>query len=466
MNIETWWTLTLQTGLALLAATCLDGALRNHVSARMRLWLYVPVLARLFLPTGWVSPVLPATVVMPQTVPAVAPVTGVGAATAVETMPPSIDYVVWIYLLVAVGLLLWTLGSQIRLGQHLRSAVDVSKQGGVMIKDHDHFGPLTFGLYQPFIVLPRHVEMSVRVREAVIAHELAHVRRGDAVLLQLLLGIRAIAWPILPVWFGVFRLRQLMEQAADELAAQKVGRLAVGEALVALDGLVQVRVAPAMVGTQLLKGRLEALGRVPIWGVGPQFAVTAIASVTILACCGDQASSVVPSTSPPAIAALSTVPSAANHQGEMVILYGRSALIDQPASKTAIVTTDPGIVSVRPLAGKLQLQGMNVGVTDLVIHDPDEEQTRVIGLRVVAEAKADRSRPLIRLGYGRGHVLQLDTVPELITITDPGVVSVKVLGNDGKQFLLGGENVGSTDVLVSYGDDIVDAWNIEIHSEE
>jgi beta-lactamase regulating signal transducer with metallopeptidase domain len=77
--------------------------------------------------------------------------------------------------------------------------------------------PMTWGLVRPAILLPRDsATWSDETMEAVLLHELAHVRRLDAVSQSCALAACAIHWFNPLVWRAASRMREEAEQAADD----------------------------------------------------------------------------------------------------------------------------------------------------------------------------------------------------------------------------------------------------------
>ncbi len=78
---------------------------------------------------------------------------------------------------------------------------------------------VTVGFIRPCIVLPEEARTwPKRRRCAVIAHELAHVRRGDAAFEYLVALATALYWYQPLVWLAINRLRHERERACDDLA--------------------------------------------------------------------------------------------------------------------------------------------------------------------------------------------------------------------------------------------------------
>jgi beta-lactamase regulating signal transducer with metallopeptidase domain len=78
-------------------------------------------------------------------------------------------------------------------------------------------GPMTWGVFQPVILLPKTALSWTRERtQAVLLHELAHVRRRDSLTQSLSLLLCALYWPNPLVWLGARALRREAEIAADD----------------------------------------------------------------------------------------------------------------------------------------------------------------------------------------------------------------------------------------------------------
>lgn len=80
--------------------------------------------------------------------------------------------------------------------------------------------PAVFGIRRPTICLPTGTieALSGQDLRLVLLHELAHVKRRDGLVLSLCLFVRALHWFNPMAWLVVSRIRNYMEQAADEIA--------------------------------------------------------------------------------------------------------------------------------------------------------------------------------------------------------------------------------------------------------
>lgn len=96
-------------------------------------------------------------------------------------------------------------------------------------------GPVAFGVLWPTVALPADftTRFSPAQREAMLAHELAHLAAHDPLWLALADLVCALAWWHPAVWWARRQLRSACESAADEAAALVPGgRAALAESLV------------------------------------------------------------------------------------------------------------------------------------------------------------------------------------------------------------------------------------------
>ncbi|MGB7324914.1 MAG: M56 family metallopeptidase, partial [Rubripirellula sp.] len=133
--------------------------------------------------------------------------------------------------------------------------------------------PAVFGLWRPVVCLPvgTSKELSREEIDWVMMHELAHIRRCDALLLTLAIIVRSLHWFNPFAHVALWRLRHYMEQAADDLATRRMPEQSV------LDyGRLLIRYASQtptastkhaaigllfMASSKRLRGRIEMLDR-------------------------------------------------------------------------------------------------------------------------------------------------------------------------------------------------------------
>ncbi len=133
--------------------------------------------------------------------------------------------------------------------------------------------PAVFGLFRPVLCLPScwREQLSNDEIELVFMHELAHVRRRDALMLSVAGMARAIHWFHPLSWIACAKLQSSVEQAADAVATRDLTQSRItqyGELLLRFAGenLGSRRSAVvgllAMASSQGLRSRIEALAAV------------------------------------------------------------------------------------------------------------------------------------------------------------------------------------------------------------
>lgn len=126
--------------------------------------------------------------------------------------------------------------------------------------------PATCGVVRPMLLLPPAAEAWPEERiQAVLLHELAHVRRNDWAVQMLALLLRAVYWFNPLVWLTCARLRQEAERACDDVAvAQGMDPETYSSQLLALARLAPARgavwlPATAMARPSMLRRRVAAI---------------------------------------------------------------------------------------------------------------------------------------------------------------------------------------------------------------
>jgi len=212
----------------------------RHPSSRHAVWMAVLV-GMLLLPFAsvmaphWTVPVLPgkqnpSVRTRPGNLPALA------AATfeipqpveppqvplkATFRMPSTATLVVWSYLagffaMAAYRALGWVL---------LRRVIWRSRALRVPLREStDVVVPIAVGLLRPAIILPTGWRSwSPQIREAVLAHELAHLRRNDLWVSALARVVKCLFWFHPLAWWVSRKVSELAEQACDAAALEIVG---------------------------------------------------------------------------------------------------------------------------------------------------------------------------------------------------------------------------------------------------
>jgi TonB family protein len=162
------------------------------------------------------------------------------AAVAVETRPSASITPETIAVVLATGIclrLMWLalgffrLHILLRNSQALAGAPPVSEtlssRIGVRVRfflSNEIDSPATFGILSPKVILPRSFSgMSESCREAVVCHELLHVRRRDWALVIIEEIIRSFYWVHPAVWWLLGRIHLAREQSVDHEVVRLTG---------------------------------------------------------------------------------------------------------------------------------------------------------------------------------------------------------------------------------------------------
>ena len=151
--------------------------------------------------------------------------------------------------------------------------------------------PAVSGWLKPVMLVPAALLTALPPAqlEAIIVHELAHVRRGDLAFLLLQTVLETLAFYHPAVWWLSGRLREEREHCCDDLVvATTGGRAAYGRALVAVEELRGGRMAVAVCaadGSLVSRIRRLVTGVEPRGGAWPlpAFAAAAVAGLVVVA---------------------------------------------------------------------------------------------------------------------------------------------------------------------------------------
>ena len=164
----------------------------------------------------------------------------------------------WIWLLGMVGMLGYALFTTLRLRRRISTAVRL-EQG---VKQSEYVKtPFVLGLIHPTIYLPFHMESADAVH--VLAHERAHIRRGDPWWKMLGFVLLAIYWFHPLMWVAYFFLCRDMEAACDEAVIRglsREGRQGYAAALLRLSAAVPgLHACPLAFGEVGVKTRIKGV---------------------------------------------------------------------------------------------------------------------------------------------------------------------------------------------------------------
>ena len=153
--------------------------------------------------------------------------------------------------------------------------------------------PVVVGVWRPAVIVPREMlGMSATGRRSLLAHELAHVVRGDVLLLMAGAVGRAIYWVSPLAWTALRRLRARAEDAADDAVLQAgvpsssyaAQLVSVARAQLERAGRVAAGGLRARVGAVLDVRRVRGSARVRRWGL-PRLVGAALMLATMVTAC-------------------------------------------------------------------------------------------------------------------------------------------------------------------------------------
>jgi TonB family protein len=254
MNLQLLWdnlvTYSMQIGLLVGLAAFIPTALRLRLPAAKLAYWHILLAACLLLPAvrPWKQVVLTMTTYVPTTIPISVPR---HPAPAPMLSPAQIALLVlgagMLVRLVWLASGFWRLA---RLRRHSRPLQPFSSWGveaDLRVSDAIS-SPVTFGFFRPAVLLPAGFpEMPVCAQEAILCHEIIHVRRNDWLCTLAEELIRSVFWFHPAIWWllgeiGLAR-EQLVDRAVVELTRSREEYL---DALLAIAGAKpQLDLAPA-----------------------------------------------------------------------------------------------------------------------------------------------------------------------------------------------------------------------------
>ncbi|MEM6765434.1 MAG: M56 family metallopeptidase [Bacteroidota bacterium] len=147
----------------------------------------------------------------------------------------------------------------------LLSKMDIGKEVSVMASDHV-MSPILIGHLKPVILFPAALLVGMRTDqlEAVIAHELAHIKRHDYLVNLVLSGLEMILFYHPAYWWISNMIKNERELCCDDMAVQMIkSPLVYAEALAEIQSYEQSAVSLAMniqgSNKQFLLGRVKRL---------------------------------------------------------------------------------------------------------------------------------------------------------------------------------------------------------------
>ena len=257
MMLDNLWAFCVQAAGLILGGLAVARVLRLarpvvFLQTLLAVVLLLPVLQR------WQRPVM----VIPMAKPA--PVAKPIGPWVRGNEPARVNWPLAVPLVLGVGTILrlvWLLAGIMRLRTLRWEADMVSETLGVSA---DVAGPVTFGFRRPVILVPPSVlDMPAEIREAILAHERAHVRRRDWVFTLLEEIVLCVLWFHPALWLLVSRIRLAREQAVDWEASRVTdSREVYINALLSVAGARQqpyLTPAPPFLRRRQLAARIQSL---------------------------------------------------------------------------------------------------------------------------------------------------------------------------------------------------------------
>ena len=269
MNTTLIWsnlaTYSLQVGLVIGLAGFVPTALRLSVPRARLIYWHILLAACLLLPLlrPWRSEVVGGDVQVTMTMLALAPAT------------PTTRHIPWTEIglaVLAAGIvarLVWLAIGYARLqGYRKRAApVRVTFPGADSVDfrlSDEVASPVTFGLYDPVILLPeRFPQLEAAMRDAIVCHELLHIERRDWSFTIVEELVRAIFWFHPAIWWLLGEIQLAREQAVDhEVVSRTNARDEYVDTLLAIAGArarADLAPAPLFLRKRHLKQRVVSI---------------------------------------------------------------------------------------------------------------------------------------------------------------------------------------------------------------
>lgn len=275
-----------QSTLFAAGAGLLTLLLRNN-RARMRYWLWLSASVKFLIPFSILVNV--GGLLGRHTAASIPPPTFISAAglssaieqvgepftmTAAQVAMPGAD---WSYtsVIVPVFIAVWAVGFASlfcrwsmhwrRMRASVRTALPLNLPIGLPVKSSPAFGePGVFGILRPALLLPVGIVdcLTTREMEAIVAHELCHIRRRDNLTTAIHMAVESLFWFHPLVWWLGARLIEERERACDEEVLRTGGDpLAYAEGILKICEVYLASPLACVVGVTGgdLKRRIEAI---------------------------------------------------------------------------------------------------------------------------------------------------------------------------------------------------------------
>ena len=222
MNLQLVWdnlvAYSMQIGLLVGLAAFLPAALRLRLPASRLAYWHILLAACLLLPAvrPWKQAVLTLTTYVPPAITAPVPPLPVPQ----PTLPPAeiALIIVGAGMSIRVGWLatgFWRLARLRRHSRPLRPVSSWSVEADLRVSDAIS-SPVTFGLLRPAVLLPANFpELDASVQDAILCHEILHVRRRDWLFTLVEELVRSVFWFHPAIWWLLGEIGLAREQVVD-----------------------------------------------------------------------------------------------------------------------------------------------------------------------------------------------------------------------------------------------------------
>ena len=231
--------------------------------ARLHYWQFVLVVCLAMPFVGsWEQPVVVITR-LAHTAPAQVRI----AAPVVTPGLPWMDLLLWVICAGITVRVIWLIAGFLRLARYRRHSIPLvppspwGTEAALLVSDQVG-GPVTFGLRAPVVLLPANfVDFDESSRDAVLCHEILHVRRRDWLFTVAEEIVRAVLWFHPAIWWTLAEIQLAREQAVDREAIEMIkARDAYVDVLLSMAGAtLGVDAAPAFLRKRHLRQRLVSI---------------------------------------------------------------------------------------------------------------------------------------------------------------------------------------------------------------
>jgi TonB family protein len=278
---------SLQLGLLIVLAAVIPVVFRIRTPAtRLAFWQSV-LLAGLALPLirPWVKGASTGLVTVTTVVHGVA---GQGGASVMPNLPT----ILWTLLITGIAIRFgWLAIGLLRLRRYRRhsDAYEAHASARILISS-EISSPVTFGFLRPVILLPQEFShLTLSVRDAILCHELLHVRRRDWLFTLIEETVRSLLWFHPAIWWLIGEIQLAREQVVDQAVIRTTGsREPYIDALLTIAGAnpqLDLSPAPLFLRRRHLKQRVVSiLKEVPMNRRKSLSALTAGLGVVVAAC--------------------------------------------------------------------------------------------------------------------------------------------------------------------------------------